>query len=92
MLGGSDSPLDSTPLLDGQNTPAGRMAGGSMFSSQRDFNLVCIRLDSKHSKAAAFELMWTRKDITHKLVPFGHGSVLLQNAKHIQFGETNHRS
>ncbi len=40
MRGGSDRPLDSTPLLDGQNTAAVCMAGGSMFSGQRNFNLV----------------------------------------------------
>ncbi len=45
MQGGSDLPLDCTPLLDGQNTAAACMAGGSMFSGQRNLNLVRERLD-----------------------------------------------
>ena len=41
MRGGSDS----TPLLDGQNAAAACMAGGIMFSGQRDFKPVRVRLD-----------------------------------------------
>jgi hypothetical protein len=70
--GGSDSPLDSTSLLDGQNTAAAGMAGGILFSSQRDFNLVCVRLDRKRTIAAAFEPKRTGKHIMHKRIPFGH--------------------
>ncbi len=85
---------DLTALLtqDGQNTAAAGMAGDSMFSSQHDFNLVCVRLDWKCTTTSASELIRTGKHVTHKWVLFGHGSILLQNAKHIQIGEKNHQA
>ncbi len=90
--GGSDRPLDSTPSLDGQNNADAGMAGGSMFSSQCDFKLACVRLDRKRTITAAFEPIRTGKHIMHQRVSFGHESILLQNAKHIQIGDTNQSS
>ncbi len=79
MREGSDSPLDCTPLLDGQNTVAACMAGGSMFSGQRNFNVIRERLGpiahnssriytdmdscTHHSQTGSF---WTWIDIAAK--------------------------
>ncbi len=67
MRGGSDSPLDSTPQLDGQNTAAECMVGGSIISGQRNFNLVRVRLDLWRTMAAAFVQIRKVIHITHKV-------------------------
>jgi hypothetical protein len=81
VRGGSNSALDSAPLLYGQNATAHKVTGGSVLTSKGDFDPVREGLDRQRNIAVAFVLIRTRIHIPDRRVLGGHGPILLQNKK-----------
>ena len=81
VRGGSNSALNSAPLLYGKNATAHKVTGGIVLTSKGDFDLVGEGLDGQRNIAVTFVSIRTRIHIPDRRVLGGHGSILLQNKK-----------